>query len=88
LASPLWAGWFAALTFAFVHGDPTVAHLIAGRIGLPLGPFLLGLCCEALVEATGRLAPAIAFHGACNATVAIFALADGRWLDWLGFLYS
>lgn len=83
-----WAAWFSALTFAFVHASPTVARLAAGRVGLPLGPFLLGLACEALLAATGRLLPCIALHAACNATAAVFANGDARWLDWLGFLYS
>ncbi len=88
LARPLWAAWFASLTFALVHANPTVANLLSGHLGLPLGPFLLGLCCEGLVQATGRLAPAVAFHAACNATVALFAWGDARWLDWLSPLYS
>lgn len=84
----LWGSWFAAALFALVHAAPTFEHLIAGRVGLPIGPFLLGLGCELLFVATGRLGPAVALHAACNATVVVFALGDDRWLDWLGFLYG
>jgi membrane protease YdiL (CAAX protease family) len=85
---PLWGAWFSAVAFALVHAQPTLAGLAHGAVGLPLGPFLLGLCCEALLATTGRIAPAIAFHAACNATVVIFASGDARWLDWLSILYS
>jgi membrane protease YdiL (CAAX protease family) len=84
----LWGAWFGATLFALVHAAPTVAHLIEGRLGLPIGPFLLGLGCELLFAATGRLGPVVALHAACNATVVVFALGDDRWLDWLGFLYG
>ena len=83
-----WAAWFSALTFALVHAGPTLARLLAGQVGAPLGPFLLGLACEALLAASGRLLPAVALHAACNATAAVFAAGDARWLDWLGFLYT
>lgn len=83
-----WAAWFAALTFGLVHTQPTVANVLAGQIGLPLGPFLLGLACEAVVGTSGRLGPAVALHAACNATVSIFGYADARWLDWLGIFYT
>ena len=84
----LWGAWFSALCFAFVHASPTVDHVAHLQIGLPLGPFFLGLCCEALAVKTGRFWPVWAFHVACNATVVIFAWGDGRWLDRLGLLYS
>lgn len=83
-----WGTWFSAVVFGLVHTQPTVASLVALRIGLPLGPFLLALCCEAIYVRSGRLLPAVAFHAACNATVVIFAYGDARWLDWLGLLYS
>ncbi len=86
--SLLWGSWFSAVTFALVHADPTLARTLAGEVGLPLGPFLLGLLCEALYVKTGRLLPVILLHAVCNATAALFALGDARWLDWLGFLYS
>jgi membrane protease YdiL (CAAX protease family) len=84
----IWPAWFSSLTFALVHAEPTLAHLLAGRVGLPLGPFLLGLGCEAALAASGRLLPAVLLHAACNGTATIFALIDPRWLDWLGFLYG
>lgn len=80
LAGPIWGAWFAAAVFALAHGG--------GALVLPLGPFLLGLACEALVGLGGRIGPAIALHAACNGTVAVFVALDPRWLDWLGFLYG
>jgi len=87
-APHLWASWFAAICFALVHSHPTVANLLAARVGLPLGPFLLGLACEGLIVTTGRLLPAIVLHAACNATVLIFIWLDPRWLEWFGILYG
>lgn len=87
-APHIWAAWFSSMTFALVHADPTASRLMMGKVGLAIGPFLLGLSCEVLVRLTGRLLPGILFHAACNATVWIFAKIDPRWLDWLGILYS
>lgn len=84
----LWGSWFSALSFALVHTDPTLARLGALDFGLPLGPFLLGISCEALYVKTRSIIPAILLHAACNATAALFLKGDARWLDWLGFLYS
>ncbi len=88
LGGPLWGSWFSAIVFALVHGQPTLANMMALKVGLPLGPFLLALCGEALYVKSGKLLPAVAFHAACNATVVLFAYGDARWLDWLGLLYS
>jgi len=87
LSQPIWAAWFAALVFALVHANPTWSNLVQGQVGLALGAFLLGLCCEYLMMKTGRILPCIAFHSACNATVMIFGILDKRWLDWLAPLY-
>ena len=84
----MWGSYISALLFSFVHSSPDISHLMAGRIGLPLGPFLLGVCCEILYASSGRIWAAILFHMACNATPAIFASIDARWLEWLGGLYS
>ena len=86
--SVVWGSWFAALAFALVHADPTIEHLRLGQLGLPLGPFLLGLACEALYVKTGRILPSMTLHAACNATALVFAFGDERWHNWLGFLYS
>lgn len=87
-AGVLWGSYFSAMLFSVVHSFPTVERLIDGQIGLLLGPFLLGLICEALFGYVRRLGPAIAFHMACNGTVVLFSLVDPRWLDWLRVLYS
>ena len=87
ISQPIWAAWFAALVFALVHANPTWSNLVNGQVGLALGAFLLGLCCEYLMIKTGRILPCIAFHSACNATVMIFGILDKRWLDWLAPLY-
>ena len=86
--SSLWAAWFSALTFALVHTAPTLHNVSQGHFGIAAGPFLLGLLCEVLAIGTGRLAPLVALHAACTATVIIFSLGDQRWLDWLRVLYN
>lgn len=88
LAPQPWAAWFSAGAFALVHAEPTLGHVLVGQIGLALGPFLLGLCCEALVAASGSILPGILLHAACNATVIVFQAVDERWLVWLRVLYQ
>jgi len=87
-APGIWGIWFSALIFAWVHTSPTLAGLIGGQMGLPLGPFFLGLICEYLRVAGVSLVPAIIFHMVCNSTVVFFSLVDSRWMDWLSWLYS
>lgn len=84
---PIWGAYFSALLFALVHTLPTPEKLFSLQIGLPLGPFLLGLCAEWLYTNSSRLWPIYAFHAACNGTVLIFQLIDARWLDWLELFY-
>lgn len=84
----VWAAWFSAIIFALAHAGPTLTRLLSGDVGVPLGPFFLGLLTAALYARTGRLLPAVLLHAACNATPLIFAALDARWLDWLGFLYQ
>ena len=79
--------WLAATTFALAHAKPNLADLMQGHIGLPLGPFLLGLICEGVYSMSGSLIPAIVLHASANATVMIFELGDERWLSWLKLLY-
>jgi membrane protease YdiL (CAAX protease family) len=83
----LWGTWFSALVFALVHAKPTIANLAALNVGVPIGPFLLGLAAEFLLIKSRSLWPAIALHAACNATPVIFKLIDHRWLKWLEVLY-
>lgn len=86
--SILWGSWFSAVTFALVHADPTLARLSHGEIGLPIGPFFLGLLCEGVYVKFGRILPVVLLHAVCNGTAVLFAGGDARWLEWLGFLYS
>jgi len=79
--------WLSAVLFALVHAAPTISNLTAGQLGLPLGPFLLALACEALMIKSGRILPVVLLHAACNLTVFIFSQLDSRWLKWLGLLY-
>ena len=88
LGGPLWGAWFSAALFSFVHTQPTFEKMIALEIGLPLGPFLLGLMCEVIYIKTRRLLPIVILHGICNGTVVIFSLIDSRWFAWLSLLYS
>ncbi len=87
-APGVWGIWFSALIFAWVHTAPSLSGLLSGQMGLPLGPFFLGLICEYLRVAGGSLVPAIIFHMVCNSTVVVFSLFDARWMDWLSWLYS
>ena len=81
-------GYVSAMVFAFVHTMPTYDKLIAGQVGIPIGPFVLGICCESLLIVSDRVGPSIALHMACNATVPIFLWLDSRWLNWFEILYS
>lgn len=81
--------YFAAVLFAWVHSWPSLAEIMRGQFGgVPPGPLLLALTCDWLYVRIGSLWPAIAFHAACNATPAIFAMIDPRWLKWFGVLYQ
>lgn len=87
-APGFWGIWFCALLFAWVHTLPSMGSILQGNVGLPLGPFLLGLICE-YIRIIGRsLIPVILFHMVCNGTVVIFSLTDARWMNWLSPLYS
>lgn len=79
--------WLSAATFALAHAAVSFDHLLQGQVGLPLGPFLLGLLCESVYLLSGSLLPGILVHAAANATVIIFQMLDPRWLEWLGLLY-
>lgn len=88
LGGPVWSIWFGAVIFAMAHGGPTLARLQAGTVGVPIGPLLLGVLAGALYVKTNRVLPVMALHAVCNATPLIFATFDGRWIEWLGFLYQ
>jgi membrane protease YdiL (CAAX protease family) len=77
-----WGSYGSALVFAMAHGSGAWDQLT-----MPMGPLLLGLCCEWLYVTSGRLTAAMALHAACNASGWIFATLDERWLDWLQALY-
>ncbi|MCX6117242.1 MAG: CPBP family intramembrane metalloprotease [Proteobacteria bacterium] len=82
-----WRIYIGAIIFSFVHTMPTFAHLVRMEIGLPIGPFLLGLVCGWLVDKSGSLWPAIVFHCAGNCTVLIFSWLSPDWLDKLSVFY-
>jgi membrane protease YdiL (CAAX protease family) len=79
--------YFSAICFAFLHSMPTVMNWQGYQVGLPLGPLLLGIICEAMVYFRGSLWMAMIFHGVANGSVLVFEVFDSRWLKWLGFLY-
>jgi len=87
LCGPFWGGYLSAMLFSLVHSLPTWSRVLELKVGLLPGPLLLGILCEILLIGSGRILPAIALHMACNATVIIFTVTDGRWLKWLDFLY-
>jgi membrane protease YdiL (CAAX protease family) len=82
-----WAVWFSAVVFSLAHTGPSVARILALSVGLPLGPFFLGICCDVIVRRWGRLWPAVFFHACCNGTVYIFSSLNSSWLAKLGQLY-
>ncbi|HYX34641.1 MAG TPA: type II CAAX endopeptidase family protein [Oligoflexus sp.] len=77
-----WGAYASALVFALAHGSG-----VWNELSTPIGPLILGLCCEWLYVASGRLTAAMALHAACNASGWIFAALDERWLSWLQALY-
>jgi membrane protease YdiL (CAAX protease family) len=79
--------WFSSLTFALAHVPVTFSGLLHGDVGVPLGPFLLGLICQTMIIRLRSIWPSILMHMACNGTAVIFRVMDGRWLSWLGALY-
>ncbi len=79
--------WLAAIVFSMAHTSPTWNRLIVLKVGLPFGPFLLGLCCDMIVRRWGRLWPAVLFHASCNGTVYIFSTINPTWLRHFGGLY-
>ena len=82
-----WSVWFAAIIFSMAHTNPTWNRLLALKVGVPFGPFILALCCDMIVRRWGRVWPAVFFHSACNGTVYIFATINPSWLKRLGGLY-
>lgn len=86
-----WPGWggiyLSALFFGALHTSPSFGRLVAGDVGVALGPFLLGIVCEILLMRTRLLMFPILFHSFCNGSIFIFSAIDGRWLDWLSILY-
>ena len=67
--STLWGSYLSILLFSFLHVCPTFLHVWEGKIGLPLGPLFLGCACEFLYALTGRVAPCVFLHSACNGVV-------------------
>jgi len=83
-----WVGYYvSALFFSVLHTSPTMDRVLALKVGVALGPFLLGLFCEFLFKVTGRLFFPIIFHCICNASVYIFSYFDARWLGWFSVFY-
>ncbi len=83
----LWGNWYAALTFSLAHGSVTFDGLMRGDLGGSLGPFLLGLICQAMVTRLKSIWPGVFIHMACNCTAVVFKVIDPRWLTWLGVFY-
>ena len=82
-----WGVWFAAITFSLVHTNPTWSRVVALKVGLPLGPFLLAICSDVIIRKWGRVMPAVFFHACCNGTVYIFSSLNPSWLGRLQGLY-
>jgi membrane protease YdiL (CAAX protease family) len=82
-----WAVWFAAIVFSVAHSMPTWGRIVGLKVGLPIGPFLLAVCCDFIVRRWGRIWPAVFFHGACNGTVYIFSYVNPSWIRHFSGLY-
>ena len=88
LVSPIWGVWYGAILFAMLHANPTLVNIVSFKVGLPMGPMVLGLVTGYLAVHSRNIWPAVAFHVVCNSTVAIFSWGDARILGWLHFLYQ
>lgn len=86
-AGERWGPWYSAVVFSVAHTHPTWVRLTGLKLGLPIGPFILAICCDIMVKRWGRVWPVVAFHSACNATVYVFAWLNPSWLSKLGGLY-
>lgn len=75
----------SALYFAVLHGDGEIfsANILTW---LPLGPFLLALCCEILYRNTQNIRVACYFHLSCNLSAVLFY--QGVPMDFLRHLYQ
>lgn len=87
VAGSFWGVWFAAVIFSLVHTNPTWGRVLALKVGLPLGPFLLAICSDMIIRRWGRVMPGVFFHACCNGTVYIFSSLNPSWLGKLGGLY-
>lgn len=91
-ASELWRRAFgpvagsiaSALYFAVLHGsgDIFTANILTW---LPIGPFLLALCCEILYRKTQRIRVACYFHLSCNLSAVLFY--QGMPFEFLHYFY-
>lgn len=84
---PFAAIWLNSCLFAMAHSQTSLANILAGHLSLPMGPFLLGLCCGLLIRQFGTVWSAVFLHASCNSSVIIFQWLDPRWLTWLSQLY-
>lgn len=83
-----WGAYISIFIFSFVHSSPTIENILNAKVGLPLGPLLLGILCEVLYIHTGKLSSSILLHAAGNGSIIIFSIFDSRWLSWLQFFYQ
>ena len=85
--SRLWSMYLSGLFFCMNHCLINFESFLDNLLVFPLGPFLMGVICEALVLYSESVLGAIAFHSVCNLTVYLFLVYDSRWLEWLSYLY-
>lgn len=86
-AGDRWGPWYSAMIFSVAHTHPTWTRFLGMKIGMPIGPFILAICCDIIVRRCRRVWPAALFHSCCNATVYVFAWLNPAWLSKLGGLY-
>jgi membrane protease YdiL (CAAX protease family) len=86
-AGDRWGPWYSAMVFSVAHTHPTWDRVLGLKIGLPIGPFILAICCDIIVRRWRRVWPAALFHSCCNATVYVFAWLNPSWVSKLNGLY-
>ncbi len=84
-------GTYASVVFfTLAHSEITFANLLSLNFNIFLGPFLLAVACEFLVQRTKSYWQAISLHAFCNLTPVLFIYLDPQqvtWLKWLNLLY-
>ena len=84
-----WGTYFSILLFCLAHTIGTYFYSpLKWFTAIPLGVFLLGLCCELLWIGRQKVATIILFHMVANFSIVLFKWANVPFMSWLTLLYS